>query len=90
MKSDRLNVKPKRQRGRNGKGKWAKNRPDNAVKPLRTSSCTCQLQQQPQQQQSHADSPGAPPQDHVEETTTGVLMLKAMVTKGELLFPPST
>ena len=65
MESERLNVKPKRQRERNGES----DRPDNAVKTLCTSCCTCQQpnrpqqQPQPQQQQRGRSSDGKAPQD---------------------------
>ena len=52
---ERLNVKSKRQRERNGtgqQGEW--DRPDRAVRTRCTLSCTClQTQQQQQQQQPH-------------------------------------
>ena len=49
--SERLNVKPKRRKGRNGKGEREKDRPDSATKTLSTLCCTDRQQHQQQQQQ---------------------------------------
>ena len=81
--SERLNVKWKRRKGRNGKEEGEKDRPDNAMRTLCTLSHTFQQQQQLKQQQQQQQQPqqrGPFDDEFLEDVASGAAVLAAILT----------